>query len=113
MGLIKRVVRKVVGYLAYRICEWLEPRTSRRTGGVIDAASEAIVAYVAIDWRRALDQQDDLPGSIAAVMGQFSPDEWREVMAGAAFSGGLVQLELRRDEYRHLRQRTDCECPTA
>jgi hypothetical protein len=102
-NLIQQLTRRAISEVCYRICNQLEQHTDRRTTGTIIVAGEAVAVSWMLDWKRALQEDNDsLPTSIANALGAFSAEEWHEVMSHASFAESLM-TGIDRPEWEHLR----------
>jgi hypothetical protein len=90
---VRRLARTVGRELAYLVCESLDTHTSRRTTDAKCTAGNAIAVGVTLDWRVAL-QEPELPYQVRAALGEFSPDEWIEVMSIAGLSEALMRQDI-------------------
>jgi hypothetical protein len=104
-NLVQRLTRRAVSEVCYWLCEHLEEHTERRTTGTILAAGDAIAVSWMLDWKLALNEDDDaLPTGIAGVLGAFSKEDWQEVMSCASFAEGSM-TGIDRPEWAHLRRK--------
>lgn len=102
---MQRLAHRAISEACYWLCEHLEDHTERRTTGTILAAGDAIAVSWMLDWKRALDEDDDsLPTGIASVLGAFSKEDWQEVMSCASFAEGSM-TGIDRSEWTHLRRK--------
>jgi hypothetical protein len=111
--LVQRLTRRTVSEVCYWLCEHLEEHTERRTTGTILAAGDAVAVSWMLDWKAALDEdQDALPSGIASALSAFSPEDWQEVMSCASFTEGCM-VGIDRPEWEHIRSRIRRQLPTS
>lgn len=104
-NLVQRLTSRIVSEVCYQICEHLDGHTERTTTCTKLVAGEAIAVSWMLDWKRALTEENRLPGQIRSSMATFSPEDWREVMSLAGDFEAFMEGNLKRPEWEHLRRK--------
>jgi hypothetical protein len=96
-------VKTLLSSIAYYICSELDSFTAGRTTSTMIAAGKAVAAVQTLNIERTLDESSP-PLPIYSTLTSFTKDGWKEVLAIAESHEDLIDAELVKPCWSHLRK---------
>jgi hypothetical protein len=99
-----KFLQSLMSQAAYRLCEGLDPFTSRRLAGTRIAAGKAIAATNTLNIEHALTHRERLPNHVQWTLAAFTNEEWKEVLRIANSTRHSMATELDDPKWANLRR---------